>query len=856
MKKYLTKIILFVAICFSIYFLAGKYFSSSKKYEEENEDKMKPGEWFYYQRAYPNAEIDYNKYFEAMEEKNKMTESEKMVNAETWQSIGPYNIGGRITALAVDPANPNIIIIGAAAGGVLKSTNSGVNWMSKSDSWSGQSIGALTMDPNNSNIIYCGTGEANGAIDNYPGFGIMKSTDKGDNWFFLGLENALHIGAIDVSKQNSNVVFAAVMGYRSFSPNKGIYKSTNAGTNWQKVLFVSDSTSGIDVKVNPNNQNMVYAAMWERVRNPPSISKTGGITSGLYRSTNGGNNWALLGTTNGLPAPSVTTGRISIAISKSNPSVVYSIYKTTIDNNIQAVYKSTNDGLNWSPLTTNGIESSGFDWYFGLIEVHPTNPDILFIGSVDILKYSSGTWTNLTNSYSGSFDLQHPDQHVLWINPASPNNMINGNDGGVFVSSNAGSNWVKRYDLPLTQFYASTIDYLQPTRKVGGSQDNGTEITYDGIPSNWSYIYGGDGFVTQVDYTNSNIIYCESQNGGLGRSTDNGVNFWGITDGLSGRFNWCTPYVLDIQSPNIIYVGSNLLFKSTNRGDSWTAISGDLTRGQNGRLGTITCISTAVLPNTQRVIYVGTDDAKISVSTNSGTSWTDITGTLPQRYVTDVLCDKRNPAIAYVTLSGFNLDEKNFRVYRTTNYGASWNNISGNLINVPVNSIAIDYSRDSVLYVGCDAGVFFSKTLGNNWYILGNGLPNSPVLDINYHQPSQILVAATHGRSAYQISVANLPSGINEINKVVNDYKLEQNYPNPFNPSTNIKYTIGVYSNVILKVLDITGKEVALLVNQKQKSGTYDVKFLASDYNLSSGIYFYKLITDKYSETKKMILIK
>jgi photosystem II stability/assembly factor-like uncharacterized protein len=856
MKKYFVITILLIVISIPLYLFLTNSFKFHYFEENESEDIMKPGEWFHYQRAYPQNEIDYNKYFDAMETKRIMMESDEMTDLAAWQSIGPSNIGGRITAMAVDPSNPNIIIIGGAAGGVLKSTDNGVNWIFKSDNWSGQSIGALTMDPNNSNIIYCGTGEANSAIDNYPGFGIYKSTDKGDSWFFLGLENALHIGAIDVSKQNSNVVFSAVLGYRSFSQNKGIYKSTNAGVNWTRVLFVSDSTSGIDVKVNPGNQNIVYAAMWERVRTPPSISKTGGITSGLYRSTNGGNNWTLLGTANGLPSPSATTGRISIAISKSNPSVVYSIFKTTIDNNILGVYKSTNDGLNWITMTMNGIESSSFDWYFGLIEVHPTNPDIVFIGSVDLFKYNSSSWTNLTYSYSGSFDMQHPDQHVLWINPANVNNLIVGNDGGIFVSSNAGANWTKRYNLPLTQFYASTIDYLQPTRKVGGSQDNGTEITYDGLANNWTFIYGGDGFVTQVDYTNSNVLYCESQNGALARSTDAGNNFISITIGLSGRFNWCTPFILDIQNPNIIYVGSNMLFRSTNQGDSWVAISGDLTRGANGKLGTITCVSNAVLTNTQRVLYVGTDDAKVSVSTNSGTNWTDITGTLPQRYVTDVICDKRNPAIAYVTLSGFNMDERNFRVFRTTNYGANWTNISGNLLNVPANSIVIDYNRDSVLYVGCDAGVYYTKTLGNNWYNLGSGLPNSPVLDLNFHQPTKKLVAATHGRSMYEISVQTLPIGINEKKQVADDFSLEQNYPNPFNPSTIIKYSLKKHSKVVLTVYDIEGKQVVTLVNENKKSGTYEVKFSAAEYRLASGVYIYSLYTDKNTISKKMVLIK
>ncbi len=817
--------------------------------------KNAPGDWFFIQRSYPTGDIPYDKYFNAMLEKKVMEQMDNPTSSLNWTPNGPYNIGGRITAIAVNPSNPNIIIIGAAAGGIFKTTNGGLNWSARTDDWPSLSVGALVMHPSNPNIIYCGTGEGNSAIDVYPGFGVLKSTDMGDTWSLVGLTEALHIPAMDIHPLNPNIIYATVMGFRSFSQNKGVYKSTNGGINWSRVLFVSDSTSGVDVRVSPDDLNIVYAAMWERVRTPPSISKTGGITSGLYRSSDGGANWQLLGTTHGIPAPAATTGRISIAVSNSDPNYVYSIFKTTTGNNISGIYKSTNKGLNWSTMSMSGISSSGFDWYFGLIEVDPVNPNTVYIGSIDLFRTTNGTsWVNLTNSYSGTFDQQHPDQHVLWINPAITTNLIVGNDGGIFKTSTGNAPWTKSYDLPITQFYATTIDYLNPVRKLGGSQDNGSKITFTGATNNWTVIYGGDGFTTHVDYTNSNIIYCTSQNGGLGRSTNNGVSFVGITSGLSGRFNWSTPYILDIQDPSILYVGSHMLFRSTNRGTAWTVISGDLTRGQNGRLGTITCISSAVLGGGQRVIYTGTDDAKVSVTTNSGTNWVDVTGTLPQRYVTDIICDRRNPAIAYVTLSGFNIDDKNTRIFRTTNYGTNWTNISGNLLNVPANSIIVDIVRDSVLFVGCDAGVYYSTNLGASWAILGSGLPNSPVFEINYHPVSQILCAGTHGRSMYEISTANLPLGIINNSEIADKFSLSQNFPNPFNPATKIKFSLPKADYVRLKVYDITGSEVAVLVNKNMPKGEYTYEFDGA--NLPSGIYFYTLRTEKFTSTKKMILVK
>lgn len=852
--------IILVALALFFYYPKKENYSQhkSKEKEERSENKetkkFAPSEWFYTQRAYPLDEIPVEKYFDAIGKKSTLVDRSSM--SVSWTPIGPTNIGGRVTCIVADPLNPNIIIIGAAAGGIFKTTNGGVNWSPKTDFAPALGMGSLEMDPNNSNIIYAGTGEANSATDCYPGYGLLKSTDKGDTWNVIGLSEVLNIAAIKVHPLNSNIIYAAGFGYRSKSINRGIYKSTNAGLNWTKVLFVSDSTSAIDIGIDYADINIVHAAMWQRIR-PPTVSSTGGLTSGLYRSSNGGTNWTLLGVTNGLPAPSATTGRININVSPQNTSIIHAIYKTTNGNNISGVYKSTNKGLNWTTLSMNGLESSGFDWYIGVIETAPNNPGVLYVGSIDMFRTTNNgsSWTNLTNAYSGTFDQQHPDQHAFWTNPLNSQYIINGNDGGIFISTNAGTNWSKRYDLPITQYYAGCIDFLNPAKKYGGTQDNGSHGSVNPGPAGWEVLYGGDGFHCAVDYTNSNVIYMESQNGGIGRSDDGGNNFDYIGDGLDlARTNWSSPYMLDIQTSTTVYFGSYKLHKSTNKGNNWTIISPDLTKGQNGRLGTITCMSNAVLPSTQRVIYTGADDGRVMVTTNSGTNWTDISAGLPVRYITDVVVDKRNPNVAYVTLSGFNMDERNTHVFRTTNYGANWVNITGNLLNVPANSLIIDYNKDSTLFVGTDAGVYYTTRLGASWVQLGTGLPNSPVFDLIYHQASFKLVAATHGRSMFEVDISNLPSGINNNTVTANDFLLKQNYPNPFNPETNISYELKQKAFVTLKVFDLSGKEVAVLVNGIKSSGSYNVKFSGAD--LSSGLYFYKLESGEFSEVKKMMLIK
>lgn len=828
--------------------------------EKVKDKKYYPSDWFYTQRAYPNDKIPVEKYFKAIRDKaNLLSKNSRIADAE-WYPVGPSNIGGRISALDYDPVN-NFLYAGAAAGGVFKSADLGSTWIPKTDFFPSLSVGALVLDPVNPAVIYCGTGEANISTDSYSGLGMLKSTDYGDTWFLSGLEDSRHIAEIEIHPLNTNIVYAAVSGgLYSKGENRGIYKSTDAGVTWNRVLFLNDSTSAIDVAVDPGDINIVYAAMWERLRGP-TFRKAAGTGSGIFKSTDAGSTWNQLLT--GLPAPNPIIGRISIAVAPGNSNYVYALYKQASspngsDNFFHSFYKSTDKGNNWMQMPPGILpgEFSSFGWYFGVLEVDPNNPEVVYCADIDLFKSTNGgnSWQNITYSYSGSFDEQHPDQHALWINPANPNNLICGNDGGIFTT-NAGANpWTKSYNLPISQFYASEIDYLQPQIKLGGTQDNGT-LKSNGAVDNWDFIYGGDGFHTKVDYSNSNIVYAESQWGGIGRSTNGGQSFSGITNGIDfSRTNWSTPYVLDILDPAILYFGTYKLHKTTNRGNSWSVISPDLTRGPNGRLGTITCISSAVeSDNVTRAIYVGTDDAKLSVSTNSGTTWIDRTGILPQRYMTDVLADKRNPSTAYVTLSGYNLDENNPHIFRTTNYGVSWDDISGNLPDIPVNSVIIDYDEDNTLYIGTDAGVFFTQNLGAEWYVLGTGLPNSPVFDLNYHQPGKKLVAGTHGRSLFEFDLTLTSAGDTKL-PVVAEFELYQNYPNPFNPSTKITYSIPYKSFIFLRVYDQLGSLVGELVQEEKEAGKYEVNFTAS--GLSSGIYFYRLQAGSFVETKKMILMK
>lgn len=824
--------------------------------------KFYPSEWFYQQRSYPSGSLPQDAYLKAVEQKKAML-LQKQQSAGDWIYAGPDNIGGRITALAVDYTNRQTLYIGAAAGGIFKSTNGGQSWQEQAAWLPSLSIGALAIDPVNPDVLYCGTGEANISTESYAGIGILKTTNGGTSWFKCGLDSSRHIADIEIHPLNRNSVFTAVSGgLYSKGPHRGVYRSVNGGLSWSKVLYINDSTSAIDIALDPTDTSRVYAAVWERLRGP-SFRKASGYGSRIYLSTDGGWNWSPL--SNGLPMQSESTGRISIAVAPSNPNYVYALYqRADVPNGstgyFSGFYRSTDKGNTWTEAVSSTIipDYSNFGWYFGLLVVDPVNFKKIYAGGIDLFvtENMGNTWMNLTNAYSGTWDMQHPDQHALWIDKNNPSFMYCGNDGGFYVSSNAGINWVKRNNLPISQFYAATIDYLNPDNIYGGLQDNGTVGTQTGGTSDWREFLGGDGFVCKVDYTNSDIIYMEWQNGCISRSTDKGVNFESIYFSIDrSRTNWCSPFVLDPADPSNIYFGSYKLHQSTDKGTTWTPISPDLTRGRNGRLGTLTAVSVAIGNAGNRIFYTGTDDAKVSVSTDGGTSWEDRTQNLPQRYITDIIADQSNPATAYVTLSGYNLDSPMPHIYRTSNYGLTWSAISTHLPDVPVNSLIIDETRDSTLYAGTDAGVFYTTNLGKTWAVLGNGLPNSPVFDLVFHGPSRMLYAATHGRSMYKYDTQQLVSSATSgsSGKPL-QFTIAQNYPNPFNNSTRIQFTLPESGMVSFALFNCAGQRIGTEISQVYGSGnnfhTIDAR------NCASGVYYCQIAYAGTSKVIKMLLLK
>ncbi|HSW53610.1 MAG TPA: T9SS type A sorting domain-containing protein [Ignavibacteriaceae bacterium] len=857
-----------ISLILSIVFFSEHFLSDenqlSKKEKSKTEAKLYPYEWAYLKKTWPYLNADPRATLDALEQAHKLHREtaeyrlNKGLNSVAWEFIGPLNVGGRVVDIEFNPSNPNIVYSGFATGGVFKSTDVGSSWFPIFDSLAVLTIGDIAIDPQNPDVVYVGTGEANGGHNNFPGGGVFKSTDAGSTWQFLGLEETTSIGRVLVHPANSNIVYIAAVGsYFSPNPERGVYKSTDAGSTWNKSLFISDSTGAIDIIMDPTNPDRMMAAMWERVRRPNS-SHLYGPSSGIYKTSDGGNNWELIPASAGLPDPAArNVGRIGLAISQSNPEIVYTLYNDGA--NIISLFKSTNFGDSWTDVDPDNelrAGDAGFSWYFGQVRVHPTNPDIVFVLDVAFMR-SSNSGSNWSLDYQ-----PHVDHHALAFHPNNPNIAILGNDGGMNISTNAGANWGPHIQIPATQFYEIGLDASNPLAAYGGTQDNGTNRTLDGGLDNWDHIFGGDGFYVIVDFTNPNIIYAESQFGNLGKSTDGGYNFFDATNGIDSNepTNWSTPVVMDPNNNNILYYGTNFLYRTTNGANNWTKISPQLTDWVPGRrLGTLTTI--AVAPTNSNVIYVGTDDSHIWVSTNNGTNWNEISDGLPERWVTRVAVDPTDENIVYATFNGLKWRDPQPHVFRSTNKGTTWSDISSNLPDAPVNAFVVDPVEPSILYLGNDVGMYVSFNSGQSWWVLGEGLPILPIGDIEIHPTTRELVAGTYGRSMYKIDLNLVPTNVELSEPGLAGFQLEQNYPNPFNPSTKIIYQIPASLNpskggtfVQLIVYDILGREVTVLVNEEKQPGVYESVFDGS--NLPSGIYLYGLTAGEYSETKKLVLLK
>jgi len=730
---------------------------------EKNHDQpaAKPNDSFFAQRAYPYGRIP-QKEWKAAREQARALRAEENRSAEPWTPRGPTNVGGRITDLAVDPTDDRIVYAGAAEGGVFRTTNSGQTWTALFDDQPALAIGALAIDPGDSDVIYAGTGEVNpgGGSVAYGGAGLFRSTDQGDTWSLIGLEDSGSIGRIEVDPTDSNRIFVAVMGRLwDEHPERGVYRSLNKGVTWERVLYTADDTGCVDLIIRPDNPDVILAAMWQRVRQPEFYTY-GGPNCAVYRSLDGGDTWSVVG--GGLPAPSVNGGRIGLSLCWAHPDVMHAIYADKIGY-YDGLYRSENGGNTWTRTNDSALSSvfSSYGWWFGNVRTHPVNPDRIFVLGLGFYRSTTGG-----ASYHNAAGSMHVDHHALEFGPGANPVIYNGNDGGMYRSTNGGTSWNHLPDLPVTQVYRVALDANNPDAIYGGTQDNSTVRTQNGSVNTWEVILWGDGFQPLVHPLDSDKIWAQYQYGQLYFSNSGGSGWGGATFGISSsdRRNWNSPLIQDPTQVDRRYFGTNRVYRSTGN-QNWTVISPDLTLGPHHHVsgsvnGTLTTL--AVSARDADVIWAGSDDGLVHVTDNGGTSWTDVSAALPDRWITSVRTDPLARDTAYVTLSGFRWDESMAHIYKTVDLGLNWAPISGNLPEAPVNDLVVDPQNSLRLFAATDVGVYQTYDGGLSWSVLGQGLPNVVVPSLALDEAERKLVAGTFGRSFFSCSIEEEPGTITQ----------------------------------------------------------------------------------------------
>jgi photosystem II stability/assembly factor-like uncharacterized protein len=670
------------------------------------------------------------------------------VTGARWRFAGPTNIGGRIVDLALDPTRRDTLYAAAASGGLWRSTDAGATFAPAWPDDLTQAMGSVAVTPQG--VLYAGTGEANpgGGSITYTGTGVYRSTNGGRTWANVGLRDSGAIGKIIVDPRDPRTVFVAATG-SLFNPggDRGVYRSTDGGRSWTRVLAgVNDTTGASEVMFDPVNPNRMYAVLWDHLRQPDRRSYSG-VGSGVYRSTDAGATWQRL---DGLVPAAPDVGRIGLGVAPSNPDQLYAVVGrgATSAQPFGGFYSSADGGDTWTRLPDHPelvASQSSFAWWFGKVWVAPRDPLLVRVAGVALMTSPDGGHTWL-----GEDEEIHVDQHAMVWDRNYPDRVYLGNDGGVYRSDSGGnSGWVKATHEPYTQFYSVAISPQDPSRISGGTQDNGSLRSWG--PVRFNEYLGGDGEENLINPTDVNNVFACYQYGNCYRSTDGGDTLEYFADRTSSdRRNWFTPVQFDQNDPNVLYYGGNRLDRSTDNGVTWTPISPDLTGGPGQDtypFGTITTVAAA--PSDPRTLYVGTDDGRLWRTGDLGATWTLLRD--GDQWVTRVAVDPRRSSVVYATLSGYRSGSDDPHVIVSRNGGASWVDLSGNLPQAPVNDVVL--GRGRTLYIATDQGVFVSPTGTDRWWRLGRGFPLVPVDDIEYDPGTRRLVAATFGRGIYEVLV-------------------------------------------------------------------------------------------------------
>ena len=895
----------------TLYDAAPQYIQRSKAFMRER--------WFYEQRAHPDWFIPANAYQNAIQQRDNL----RLQNADSnpginWVSLGPTpgqyfnygNISSRVVTGAFDPANPNIIYIGPANGGVWKSTDGGVTWAPLTDDQESMAMGSIAIDPTNTNIIYAGTGEATYSGASYYGRGLLKSTDGGNSWIHItnGLPNSTYFSRLKIRPGHPNELIAAL-------GNNGLYRSTDSGISWSQIF----GNGFQDVVFTPTGDT-VFAL---------------GGAAGLKRSTDGGASFQSYGS--GL----ISGTRAHLDLCLSYPAYMYSVVYGSGE---VRIFKSTDSGSHWFELPRNSTftQLDGQAWYDLYVRANPFNRDKAYIGTIDVFATTDGTnFVDITNGYSGGS--VHVDQHYLFFHPMQENTFIVCNDGGVWKTSNNGNTFANlNQNLTLTQFYRITASPFDPGRILGGTQDNGTQQTFSNL--HWAAAFGGDGGDVAFNHFDDNFIIGETQFGGLQRTTNGGNNWISATNGLNMNENvaWVAPIIEHPTKPGTFIVARQKVYRSSNNGGNWTAISGNINNSG--------AVREMAISKSNPTVMCASSGSKIFISTDGGANWNNRTIDLPNKTITSVHIHPENDKVILLTFSGFGTS----KVFKTTDGGNRWVDINGDLPDAPVNDIFIytlDPDHPNTYFAATDIGVFMTRDNGVKWVELFNGLPNTVIMHLDFSPSTSMLRAGTHGRGVYEafldmtipVELTSFNASLNKKGVTLNwetstetnnmgfdiqrklknqnwkrigfvegsgttsgrhlysyfddfsllpyegrilyrlkqidfdgssdfseqvfvdvsvnpvKYSVSQNYPNPFNPTTTIEYTLHDKSEVRINIYNSIGQKITTLVSAVQNAGIHKVKWDGT--NFSSGIYFYSFeVIDGnrtvVRELKKLVLMK
>ncbi len=715
------------------------------------------------------------------------------------RNIGPGGMSGRVTAIDVVQSNPDIMYVGTASGGLWKSTSGGIKWKPVFEKELTSSIGAISIQQSNPSVIWAGTGEGNPRNSLNGGFGIYKSLDAGKTWKAMGLEKTRHIHRVIIDPTNPDIVYVGAIGSPwGEHPERGVYKTIDGGKNWKQILFANNKTGAADLVMDPTNPNKLIAAMWEHKRDP-WFFKSGGSGSGLHITHDGGNTWKKITDKEGFPKGNL--GRIGVAIAPNKPNIIYAL----VEAKKNALYKSEDGGFKWKKINDKS-DIGNRPFYYSEIYVDPQNENRVFsvFTYVNVSEDGGKNFKQLMPAY-GVDNGVHPDHHAWWIHPENGNFMIDGNDGGMNITKDGGKTWRFIGNLPVAQFYHINVDNEFPYNVYGGMQDNGSwrgpayVWRYQGIRNSyWQEISFGDGFDVVPDKDDSRYGWSMSQQGFVSRYDWITGNNYTVKPthpdpDIKLRFNWNSAINIDPFDNSTIYFGSQFVHKSTDKGLTWKVISGDLTtnnpekqkQSESGGLSmdatgaenhtTILVIEPSSLE--KDMLWVGSDDGRIHVTQNAGSTWTDVSRGLPGlpegSWITQIKASNKNKGEALLVANNYRRFDYTPYAYRTKNYGKSWQRIVDDRdVQSYTLCIVEDPKEPNLLFLGTDDGLYISFDAGTKWTKWTEGFPTTSVKDLVIHPREHDLVIGTFGRAAWVLDDIR-PLRAMAKNKSLTNNKLE-----------------------------------------------------------------------------------